>query len=147
MHWRPELILVTVRIGEIDNRAFVPFSGGPYRIGVRALVLIESSQVLVDVLGPDIKSAAREILAQSFCRRVVLGLKEGADAARAAFPPHEAKYWSIFFPCSSGESVDRSYGKAGGFICPVSPAGQIIRPDDIMIDPMYCPAGFKACHK
>ena len=112
-HRSPELILIAVRIREIDDRAFVPFSGGPYRISMRDLVLIESSQMFVDVLGPDIKSAAREILAQSFSWRVVLGLKEGADAARAALPPHKAKYRSTLLSHVGRESVDRSDRQAG----------------------------------
>src|SRR6266545_4387442 len=132
MHGSPEFILIAVRIGKIDDRAFVPFSGGSYGIGVRDLVLIESSQVFVDVFGADVESATGRIFTQLFCRRVILGLKEGADAARAAFPPHEAKYRSVFFPGSSRESIDRSYRKACGIQRPVSPARQVVRSDHVM---------------
>src|SRR5262249_13627483 len=45
MNWRPELILVAVRIGEIDDRAFVAFRGRLYRIGVWDFMLIEPTQV------------------------------------------------------------------------------------------------------
>ena len=81
MDRRPEFILVAVRIGEINDGAFVAFGGCRYRLRVRDFVLIEPPQVQVDILGPDIESAARQIFTQSFCRRVDLGLKKCADAA------------------------------------------------------------------
>ena len=105
----PELILVAVRIGEIDDRAVVALGSRPDRVGVRDLVLIEPAQVHVDVLGPDVKAAARQILAQSFGRRVDLGLKECADAARAAVPPQEAGDLDISFPRGSGETDDAAF--------------------------------------
>src|SRR5688500_16524419 len=87
-HRSPELILIAVRIGEIDGSTLVTVGGCLYRVGVRDFVLIEPAQVRVDVLGPDVESASREILAELFGWRVVLRLQKRADAARSALPPH-----------------------------------------------------------
>ena len=87
MHRRPELILITVRVGKIDDGAFVAVGGGPDRVSVRNFVPVEPAQSAVDIVRADVKAAARQILAQSFCRRIDLGLKERADAARSALPP------------------------------------------------------------
>src|SRR4029077_8302311 len=118
----PELILVAVRIGEINRGAFLAFRGSPYRVRMRDFVLVEPAAVEIDVLGLDVKTASGHISAQLFGWRVDLGLKERADSARSTLPPHEAKYRRILLSHIGREAIDRPWRKAGGFICPVRPA-------------------------
>src|SRR6266849_7301649 len=101
LHGSPEFILVPVRIREIDGGTLITLGGCSHRVRVRDLVAVEPSQVGVDVLGPDVKSASRRILAQLFAWRVDLGLKERADAARSTLPPQKAHYRHILFSCCS----------------------------------------------
>src|SRR5437660_1960969 len=108
--------------------------------------MIEPAQMCVDILGPDVKSAAREILAQSVCRRVNLGLKERADAAGSTVPPQKAGYLNIPFPRRSGEADERPSSNACGVHCPISPGTHIVGSDDIVIDPMNCALRFAVCH-
>src|SRR5882724_3180860 len=112
LHRRPKLILVAVRIGKVDDRAFFAFGGGLYRIGVRDFVLLEPAHVSVDILGPDVKSATGHILAQLFGLGIVFRLEKSADAAGSAFPPHEAEDRRILFSHVSRESIDRPWRKA-----------------------------------
>src|SRR5262249_14427673 len=121
MRRRPELILVAIGIGEIDDGAFIAFRGCLHRIGVWDFMLIERPQVEIDILGTDVEAAARQLLAQRFRWRVNLGLEEGADTARSAFPPQEASYLDVSFSRRSGEADERSSGNACSIYCPVSP--------------------------
>ena len=63
-----ELILVTVRIGEIDDRAFLALGRCFNRFGVRDFVLIKPAQVQIDVFVTNVEPATRKILAQFFCQ-------------------------------------------------------------------------------
>jgi len=109
-------------------------------------VLIEPAQVHVDILWPDIKAAARQILAESFGRRVTFRLLERADAARAAVPPQEAGDLNVSFPRGGREPDDGPPGYACGVDCPIYPCAHIIGADDIMIDPMHCTPWFDVIH-
>ncbi len=142
VHWSPELILIAVRIGEIDDRAFFALGGCLDRVRVRYFVPIEPSQVHVDVFGPDVKAATRQILAERFGRWVHLGLKERADAAGAALPPQEAGYFDISFPRLGCKTDERSSSKAGGIHRPVCPRDHVVRSDHKVIDPVNRAFGF-----
>ena len=143
---RPELELIAVGIGEVDDRAFFALGSCFYRVGVHDLVLVEPLKVHVDVFQPDVKAAARQILAQLFGGRVDIRLKKSADAARAAVPPHEAEDRGIFLSVIRGETIDRSDRQSRSVQRPVSPARQVVSADDVMIDPMYCSFGFDVGH-
>src|SRR5512141_499447 len=98
--------------------------------------------MLIDIFGPDVEAAARQILTQSFCRRVDFGLKKRADAARSTVPPQKAGYLDIPFPRRSGEADERSSSNPCGVHCPISPGAHIVGSDDIVIDPMNCALRF-----
>ena len=144
---RPKFILIAVRIGEANDRAFIPVGGGLHGIGVGNFMLIEPPQVTLDIFGSDIKAAARHVLAQFLRRRVVFRLKEGADTAGFIVPPHKAKDRRILFAHVGGEPVDRSYWKPSGMHRPITPTGQIVGPDDVVIDPMHCSFRFNVIHE
>src|SRR5687768_12478290 len=93
----PELILIAVRVGQVNGGAFVPFGGCLHRVGVWNLVAIEPAQVHGDIFRMDVKAATRQLLAKFFCRRIDLGLKKPADAARSALPPEEQIIFTFFF--------------------------------------------------
>jgi hypothetical protein len=108
---------------------------------------IEPAQVPIDILSPNVESAARQILTQSPCRWVDLGLKECADAARSTVPPQKAGYLNIPFPCRSGKANERSASKACGVHCPISPGAHIVGSDNIVIDPMNRTFRFDVRHE
>jgi hypothetical protein len=101
-------------------------------------VPIEPTEVQVDILGPGVESAARQILADRFRRRVDLGLKKRADAARSTLPPQKARYLDIPFSGRSRKPDERSSSNACGIHCPVGPSAHIVGSDYKMIDPMNC---------
>src|SRR5688572_29957866 len=103
---------------------------------MRDFVLIEPPQVQLDVFGTDVEAAPRKILAQFFCRGVNLRLKEGADAARSALPPHKAKDRGVLLSHVGRQAIDWPDGKARGIKRPVSPCRQVISADDVVINPM-----------
>src|SRR5262247_3981759 len=123
LHGSPELILIAVRVGEIDRGTFVALGGCPNRFAVRDLMLFQPTQVHIDVLGSDVKSAPGHIRAQLFGWWIVLGLQKRADATRATIPPHKAEDWRVLLSHIGREPVDRPWRKAGGFIRPIGPGG------------------------
>src|SRR5437016_2532465 len=142
----PELVLIAVGIGEINNGPLVAVGSGADWTAMRNLVLIESAQVRVDILGADVEAAPRQILTGSFGRRVDLGLKERADAARPALPPEKGGDFNISLSRRGGESDERSASQADGIHRPVNPGGHIVRAHYKVIDPMNCAAGFDVIH-
>jgi hypothetical protein len=103
--------------------------------------------VHVDVFGPYVKAATRQILAERFGRWVQFGLKERADAAGAALPPQEAGYFDISFSRLGCKSDERSSSNARGIHCPVCPRDHIVRSDHKVIDPVNRASGFQAIHR
>jgi hypothetical protein len=132
----PKLILVTVRISEVDDCAFFTIGGSSNGIAVGDFVLIEAAQMHLDIFGPNVKTAARHIFAELFGRGINLGLKKRPDAARATIPPHKAKNRRVFLSIIRGEAIDRSDWKSGRMHGPMRPGRQIVGSDNIVVDPM-----------
>ncbi len=90
MHRSPKLILVAVRIGNIDDRALVTLGGCPYRVRVRDLVLIEPAQVRVDVFRPDKVVERNLILAR--IQRIRIDLTEVKSVVSAVVFHRSSRY-------------------------------------------------------
>ena len=79
---------------------------------------VESTQMLVDFLGPDEETKSGQVFAQSFTRRIYLWLKKGAEATRSILEGKKAVYSGIPF---AGRRCKLSNGLAGypcGVQCP-----------------------------
>src|ERR1044071_8325694 len=91
----------------------------------------------LDILRPNVETAARHIFAEFFSRWIELGLKKCADPARATVPPHKTKNRRVFLSVVRGEAIDRSDRKPRRMLGPLRPGRQIVGSDDIVINPMH----------
>ena len=87
------------------------------------------------------------IFTQRFCRRVDLGLKECADAARSALPPQKADDLDVLFSRCGRESRKRSSGQSDPIHRPIRPGDHIVGADDKMVDPVGGAFRFNVVHR
>ena len=132
----PELVLVAVRVGKVDDGPFVAARGRPHRVGVRDAVAVQPPEMGVHVLGPHVETAPRRVLAQGLGRRIDLGLEERADAAGLAVPPEEAHDRHVLLAPGSGDAPDGPSRDTGGVHRPIHPCHHVVGADDEVVDPV-----------